>query len=218
MNLINGYLKLKKQTEGKLNEIKTIAGKCYVCENKHVFDLLQHFKQQHCLTINSKCFEKSCLICGSYIENRKDLVAHQFEVHRIVTFVSLNKVFTLSKYENFDVEKKKAEEKLKELRTAAEIFAKNVERAPAKIESLTIVENSKNKQKVIIDSKSNYKRPNTISAITTALEAEKSQAKSQNIEGSNVSVNFFIKPIGLFLLFNRISFFIPYIKDENLFM
>jgi hypothetical protein len=184
LKIINCYLKLNKHAEGKLNEVKTIAGKCFLCENKTVFDLLQHLKQQHCLLINSKCFETSCLLCGNSVENREDLVAHQFEVHKIITFVSLNKVFTLSKYENHDVEKKKTEEKLTAL------LNKNIEKNPPKIESLTAIDsvrvkNKQNLQKVIIDSKSNINRQHTISAITAALEAELTP-KSNNTEGGSI--------------------------------
>ncbi len=117
LQLINDYLKLTKYVDGKLNEVKTIAGKCYLCEHKTVYDLLQHFKYQHNASINNKRFETSCLLCGLCVESREELIAHQYDSHKIIAFVSLNKVFTLSRIENSEKERKELEAKIKEFKT-----------------------------------------------------------------------------------------------------
>lgn len=203
LKLINNYLKLKNHVEGVLNEVKTIAGKCYLCENKGVFDLLHHFKFQHFLTINSKCFESVCLLCGQSVQSRENLIAHQFEVHKIISFVSLNKVFTMTKIESQSTERKKIEERINELKVApgaAQITPIVQSKSFSKLnENSSKVEALKGEDDVKVKNpKLNYKRPNTISAITAALEAEsnnrvKSSTIPANIEATVVSFLFLKK-------------------------
>ena len=207
LKLINDYLKLINHVEGKLNEVKTIAGKCYLCENKNVFDLLQHFKSQHLLNINSKCFEKSCLLCGQAVTNRLDLIKHQFETHKIISFISLNKVFTLSKVaENVaNEEEKQIENKINELK----ISSQDKNPLSSTVEPKTVWINNKKVilQKAILNSKLKIGITNSkhISALTSAVTDL--QSSSLTNQGSIVSIKFNLKIYKVFPLIN--SFYSP---------
>jgi hypothetical protein len=91
-------LLFNKNTECLLNQIIEFKGKCFKCLGSHVIEsnLLDHFNSAHNSNVKSITSELVCLFCGFKFMNREKLIIHQFNTHKSISFLSINKLFTVS--------------------------------------------------------------------------------------------------------------------------
>jgi hypothetical protein len=96
--MINDFLKANNLNESKLVEIKAVKGKCFMCQYATVYDLPNHLKQTHAINIRELYKNETlCAFCGFRCLNRQQMIAHQFNTHRIIQYLSANKIFTVQK-------------------------------------------------------------------------------------------------------------------------
>jgi hypothetical protein len=98
--LISDFLKLNNLDESKLHEVKhmVVSGKCCMCQYKTVDDLPAHLKQAHAINITDYYRnETSCILCGFKCFTRTQLIAHQLHTHKIIHFLSTNKMMAVQK-------------------------------------------------------------------------------------------------------------------------
>lgn len=90
---IFSLLKIQKN-DSDLVELKGIQGTCYICKFQFQ-NILSHLHTEHQLDASKSLQLNRCILCGSVYEDKNDLIRHQYDKHSLITFSSLNKIFTL---------------------------------------------------------------------------------------------------------------------------
>jgi hypothetical protein len=80
----------------KLFEVQLIGGTCFLCKFQRFDNLISHFSDVHSVSIAKSIDNLQCLCCCQSFNTRFKLVLHQYVVHKIVTFASLNKVYSVA--------------------------------------------------------------------------------------------------------------------------
>jgi hypothetical protein len=93
--MIKNELELEVLNENKFIEFDFIIGDCYLCNEKIEDNFIIHVNEQHGLSIKNTIEDFTCLICGEKMLNRKSFIKHQFNLHGIISLVSLNKLFKI---------------------------------------------------------------------------------------------------------------------------
>ncbi len=93
--MIKNELELEVLNENRFIEFDFIIGDCYLCNEKIEDNFIIHVNEQHGLSIKNTIEDFTCLICGEKMLNRKSFIKHQFNLHGIISLVSLNKLFKI---------------------------------------------------------------------------------------------------------------------------
>ena len=92
-SMIKNQLEFDDLNESKFIEFDLIVGDCYLCNEKLEDNLIIHLNDKHCLSVKATIEEFCCLICGEKLLNKKSFIKHQFNLHNIISLVTLNKLF-----------------------------------------------------------------------------------------------------------------------------
>ncbi|RNA24473.1 hypothetical protein BpHYR1_051898 [Brachionus plicatilis] len=101
---IFSLLKTRKN-DSDLVELKGIQATCYVCK-KMCPNMLAHLLTEHHVDPRKSLQLNRCILCGTQPADKNELIKHQYQVHGIISFLSLNKIFTVDK----SADKQKEEE------------------------------------------------------------------------------------------------------------
>ena len=80
----------------KLFEVKSVSGKCYGCNTDNNENLIQHLADQHSLTPKKLANSNTCICCGLECVDKERFIMHQFNAHGLITFTSMNKLYSIS--------------------------------------------------------------------------------------------------------------------------
>ena len=101
LNEIKSLLEVDFLDEDKFIEFDFIIGDCYLCNEKVEDNLIIHLNDRHNISIKDTIEDNCCLICGEKLVNKKSFTKHQFNLHNVVSFLSLNKLFKV-KSDDYD--------------------------------------------------------------------------------------------------------------------
>ena len=79
----------------KLFEVKSVSGKCYGCNLDNNENLIQHLAEKHSLTPKKLANSNTCICCGLECIDKERFIMHQFNAHGLITFTSLNKLYSI---------------------------------------------------------------------------------------------------------------------------
>lgn len=85
-----------RKNDSDLVELKGIQGTCYICK-KLCQNILSHLLVEHHLDASKSLQLNRCILCGNEPMDKNELIKHQYHVHNIISFLSLNKIFTVDK-------------------------------------------------------------------------------------------------------------------------
>ncbi|CAF0844311.1 unnamed protein product [Brachionus calyciflorus] len=91
--IIFSLLKIHKN-DSDLVELKGIQGNCYVCK-KSFQNLLSHLSVEHQIDTCKSLELNRCILCGGVFQDKSENIKHQYESHNLISFSSLNKIFTI---------------------------------------------------------------------------------------------------------------------------
>ena len=85
-----------RKNDSDLVELKGIQGTCYICKQLSQ-NILSHLLVEHHIDASKSLQLNRCILCGNEPLDKNELIKHQYHVHNIISFLSLNKIFTVDK-------------------------------------------------------------------------------------------------------------------------
>ncbi len=92
-----------------------------MCDSKPENNLIEHITDVHKITISQITSHNKCFLCGAEYKKRKRLVLHQYEVHCLTTFASVNHVSKIALDKKFKANLSDRKQKKRVLKVSFEI-------------------------------------------------------------------------------------------------